>query len=259
MTAPQYILIEHLPSTNTYVKQHIGELPCGAVVYTPDQTAGRGWGTNKWESEPGRNLAFTLVFKPQHLLPSRQWAVSVCAASGIIKGIGEATGCNDLSIKWPNDIYHGDRKLCGILIEHGITAGQLDYCAIGIGINVNQTKFISDAPNPVSLAMILDREVDPHDLLDKVCNAVLSNLCLVDVDDDDRMNLAVRSLDACFKQHLYRPIGTTHRWENAAGLRFDAEVVDITGNGELVLRDSDGHETTYAFKRVKHVINGNNL
>lgn len=160
---PQYFQLAEAPSTNTYAKEHASTLPHGAVVYTYCQTAGRGQQGNSWESEPGKNLAFSLLLHRPEIEPQRQFFISEATAVAIVEVLGQY--CEGLRIKWPNDIYHvdaqhPDSKLAGILIEQALDTEGIAYTVIGVGININQTEFRSNAPNPVSLKQITGQDYD---------------------------------------------------------------------------------------------------
>lgn len=253
----RYVKLDEVPSTNTYVKEHAASLASGTVVYTPCQTAGRGWATNRWESEPGKNLSFTIIFKPRALPAVSQWLVSEAVAIGLISGIKRVTGIDNLKIKWPNDIYAGDRKLAGILIENTITGENLGHCVIGVGLNVNQSVFVSDAPNPVSLCQLLGTELDLDEVLQSVCGEISGLLDTVD-DEANKNNLPLLSMvsNTAYMRHLYRNDSEPHPWEDvAAGRRFDGIVREVTSDGHLVLEDIATRECrTFAFKQVKHLI-----
>ena len=107
------------------------------------QTAGQGQRGNSWEAEPGKNLTFSILYRPAGLPPMAQFAMSEAVALAVVDFLG-VHGL-EAKVKWPNDIYVGDRKICGILIRHSITATCVDYSVIGVGINANQTEFLSDA------------------------------------------------------------------------------------------------------------------
>lgn len=250
--AATFLKLDRLASTNTYVKEHAASLPDCAVVYTPDQTAGRGWGSNRWEAEPGKNLSFTILYRPERLAPARQWLVSVCTALGIVDAVGELIDPRDVSVKWPNDIYVGERKLAGILIENSITGDRLEHTVIGVGLNVNQTRFISDAPNPVSLAQVARHEFDLDSLLTAVVSQILTRLDSAVHDDALALDF-----ERQFASRLFRNDGKPHRWLTVQGTPFTATVAGVNSLGELILRHDDDTEHTYGFKQVKHVINNN--
>ncbi len=147
------LLLEETDSTNTYVSVHADSLDDMTLVAAHSQTAGRGQRGNSWESEPGRNICATLFHRPAGVPARVQFAVSEATALGVADMLAHYG--IEARVKWPNDVYVGDRKICGILIENAVAGCDLLHCRIGIGLNVNQTVFRSDAPNPVSMAMLL--------------------------------------------------------------------------------------------------------
>jgi len=141
-----------------------------------------------------------------------------------------------VSIKWPNDIYWNDRKLCGILIEHQLSGTFIRQSIIGVGLNVNQTVFTSDAPNPVSMCQIVGYELDCQEVLQKI----LERFSLEDIDADRYRTL------------LYRKNGF-YTYCDTEG-QFEAELVTVEDDGHLLLRDRDGRQRRYAFKEVAFLI-----
>ena len=213
------------------------------LVDADSQTAGRGQRGNHWESEAGANLTFTLLCRPAFLPPNRGWAISEVMALAICEAIDKLPLPQPdlLRIKWPNDIYYGDRKLSGTLVECDLQGGRIGACLIGTGINVNQTLFRSEAPNPVSLKQILGVDVEREVLLQHVAQAFqrLYN------------RLREEGPEACHDTYiarLYRREGF-HPYADAEGA-FMAEVADIEPTGHLLLRDSNGQLRRYAFKEV---------
>ena len=140
--------IDETDSTNRWLKDN-GE--GDMVVVASYQTAGKGCGTNSWESERGKNLTFSLLIHPEGMPANRQFHIT------------EAVSVAE--IKWPNDIYVGDQKICGVLIENRLQGSDIKDSIIGIGLNVNQTAFVSDAPNPVSLYQLTKLKTDLDELL----------------------------------------------------------------------------------------------
>ena len=134
------------------------EIGNGVVVVADYQTAGRGCGTNRWESERGKNLLFSVMLHPENVPANRQFQISRAISLAIVDALGEWVG--DLSIKWPNDIYWRNGKLAGILIENSLQGSMIRDSIIGVGLNVNQRAFHSDAPNPVSMYQLTGQETD---------------------------------------------------------------------------------------------------
>ena len=203
------IHIDETDSTNRWIKENgSGDM----VVVADYQTAGRGCGTNKWESERGKNLLFSILIHPVEVPVMRQFHISMAISMAIFDALEQYIG--DVSIKWPNDIYWRNGKLGGILIENRLQGGCIKDCIIGIGLNVNQEQFFSDAPNPVSLKQIHAEDTD-------------------------------------YLAHLYRRKGF-HPYTDKQGA-FMAELVDVEADGHLLLRDDNGTQRRYAFKEVSFV------
>lgn len=139
------------------------------VVVADYQTAGKGQGTNTWESEVGKNLLFSILIHPTMVPVARQFLLSEMGAVAIKSVLEKYT--DGITLKWPNDVYWKDKKLCGTLIQTSIAQHHIKNCIFGIGLNVNQTEFRSGAPNPVSLVQILGYELDCEELLLEIVEA----------------------------------------------------------------------------------------
>jgi len=159
------IHLDSVSSTNSYASKLLKEeKPTeGTIIISDDQSGGKGIGSNAWESEKGKNLTFSLILYPDFLDVSKQFMISKVIALGIQKYLDFKT--RHISIKWPNDIYYNDKKIAGILIENSISGSKINHTIVGIGININQTEFLSDAPNPVSLKQIIGDDFYLHDEL----------------------------------------------------------------------------------------------
>ena len=215
-------------STNRWLREQGGEE--NMLVWTDFQTAGRGCGTNTWESARGQNLLCSLLIHPVEVRPSEQFRISMAISLAIVDALACYT--DGLSIKWPNDIYWHDRKICGILIENRLSGGVIKDCIIGVGLNVNQQQFVSDAPNPVSLRQILGHDVEREDVLRRIVDGFK-----IDEDDGPR-----------YRSLLYRRTGF-HPYKDADG-DFEAELIDVEDDGHLLLKDRAGRKRRYAFKEV---------
>ena len=261
--------IAETDSTNRWLKDYDltgGQPPCEVVV-ADYQTAGRGCGTNTWESERGQNLLFSMlvhptelpldaVASPKRLPANRQFRISMAISVAIVNTLSSylspltsfpsrtrlpvAFHLPPLSIKWPNDIYVGDRKICGILIENQLQGSCIKDSIIGVGLNVNQLRFVSDAPNPVSLANLTGQIFDREQLLQQLLEAFDAEWADLD---------GVRSR---YLPLLYRRTGF-HRFRDAQS-EFCAELVTVEDDGHLLLRNIDGYTHRYAFKEVQFVI-----
>ena len=244
---PRYILVHSTASTNSYLSKMAMMLPGGTVIHTPEQTAGRGQKGNTWESETGKNVIFSMLLKKTMVPIVNQFYISEAVSVAIVEVLSQYIG--GFSIKWPNDIYHDDRKVCGILIEHSIMGASINHSILGVGINVNQMEFKSGAPNPVSLAQLLDRDVDVDDVLHRVCEA-MEKRCAFDAYTND----AFDALHNEYLSLLYRKDGEYHRFVLPEGTEFGAKIVEVEPTGMLVLERENGMQERFAFKEVGFVI-----
>ena len=137
------------------------------------QAAGHGQATNRWESEEGKNLLFSLLLRPTIIPAAEQFIITELVTLAIINVLQDYVR-QQITVKWPNDIYVGDKKLCGILIENALCGPTIDTCIVGIGININQELFKSDAPNPVSLKQLNGRDNDRREILEEMHHNILN-------------------------------------------------------------------------------------
>ena len=226
------MFIEQTNSTNTLLKELIAKGQEPDFIYAGYQTAGRGQTGNSWESEKGKNLICSILLPPNKNLYFLNIAVSVA----ILRLFDEP-----LTIKWPNDIYWKDKKLAGILLENAIIGNEVKYTIAGIGLNVNQTEFVSDAPNPVSLKQISGKEYAIDPLMQDLLEAVHTVL-----------NEPEEAVWSEYKAHLYRREGY---WPFAdQNSTFEAQIEDVLPSGEIVLKDPEGKERIYHFKQIRYVL-----
>ena len=164
------INLQSTDSTNNFLRGYVMDDNDDIVVVKADyQTAGRGQGVNKWESEDGKNLLFSLLVRPHTVPVTSQFILSMTMAVALKETLDSYA--EGFELKWPNDIYWHDSKISGTLIETTVSGKGLGRCIFGVGINVNQQTFTSDAPNPVSLSAITGQEEDITELLNKVVEA----------------------------------------------------------------------------------------
>ena len=157
------IWLESVDSTNSEIRRRIENLDDLTVISARNQTEGRGQNGNKWFSQHGQSLTFSIVLKQIALRAWEQAAISEAVALAIVDTL-DSYGIKAW-IKWPNDIYCGDKKICGILIENSLMGEQIRWSIIGIGLNVNQTNFPTDLPNPTSMKLCTGCEYQIEDIL----------------------------------------------------------------------------------------------
>lgn len=235
---------DSLTSTNNEAGRLAETLAHGDVIVAREQTAGRGQRGNSWESAPGMNLTFSLFLRPEWPAAD-SFLLSMAISVGITEALREILHTDEIKIKWPNDIYWRDKKLVGILIENSFSGSMVSHSIAGIGLNVNQLVFTSDAPNPISMASIAGHEFITADVLRHVCTRILEQVKPENLNDE--------ILLPRYHELLWR-YGGTHFWREASGEVFEAAILQVAPTGHLTLADSDGVRHTYAFKEVFPVL-----
>lgn len=244
LTDKNIIFLDEVESTNNYAKQLVGEkAENGTVVLAHFQTAGRGQVGNYWESERNKNLMFSAIIYPGFLEAGAQFMISKIVSLAIADVLKEETG--DVFVKWPNDVYVGTKKIAGILIENTIKGSSLDSSVIGVGLNLNQEIFVSDAPNPISLKLLTGKRYLQTEMLNRIC--VKLNLFLELLRSGD-----FQQINASYLSSLFR----YNEWSNFRrnGKEFTARILGVGVFGQLQLEDKEGQITEYMFKEVEFVI-----
>ncbi len=237
---------ERLASTNNKLKslKLTDSLDEFTVVLTDDQTAGKGQAGNSWESEPNKNLTFSLLLNPTYIEIQDQFIISKAVALGILQFLKYYSP--DFSIKWPNDIYYKNNKIGGILIENSICQNLISDSIIGIGLNINQTDFMSNAPNPISLKNITGNEFDLETTLHKILESIANCINQIKLGN-------IESLNELYLKNLYRKDGS-YLYKDKEGA-FYASINAINQYGHLELKTTEDEKKCYAFKEVEFVIN----
>lgn len=238
------IRFDEIDSTNSFLHgYHEGDDVETVVAVAEYQTAGRGQGTNHWESERGKNLTMSVRVAPKGVKSTEQYVLSMCMALAVKDALLEYS--EGMTVKWPNDIYWNDKKISGTLIETTLVGSDVKTCIFGTGININQTEFLSDAPNPVSIKQIVGHEVDREELLKKVMRNLEKYLKIVYSGERKKIHDA-------YMNCLYRKEGV-HKYRDNNGT-FEASIERVEDSGHLVLRSTDGRERRYGFKEVAFVL-----
>lgn len=237
------IHIQETDSTNNYLKQLLQEqrFEEGMIVSASFQTAGKGQRGNSWESDKDENLLFSMLLYPHFIKANQQFLISQTITLGIARFLSKYT--NGITIKWPNDIYWLEKKICGILIENFLEEDNIKYAVCGIGININQSTFRSGAPNPVSLKQITGQEYPLDVLLEEVQESILSYYRML-------QNRELSFIAQEYKASLFRREGF-HLF-NDGTTDFCARIKDIEPSGILVLECENGKERRFAFKEIKY-------
>jgi BirA family biotin operon repressor/biotin-[acetyl-CoA-carboxylase] ligase len=238
------IHIESLESTNNYAIRQVvvNEVEEGTVFLAYEQMAGRGQVNNQWESEAGMNLTFSILLRPSFLEIQKQFMLSKIVCLGLVSFLCRSV--DPVKIKWPNDIYVGDRKICGVLIENAVMSGIISHSVVGIGLNINQTIFRLPAPNPVSLKMITGKDYD----LDVAIKELLKEI--------DLYYMKLRSgqfeeLDRAFHDKLYR-LNEWHTYRDEIHI-YSGKIIGVNPIGQLRIQEKDGPVHAYYLKEVEYL------
>ena len=239
------LFFKDLPSTNSHAALLLiqNSLAEGTIIHTNYQSAGKGYAGNKWESEEGKNLLISIVLYPSFVKPSDQFCISMAVSLGICDFIGRFIP--DCSIKWPNDIYINNDKIAGVLIENTIIADHIEYAIAGIGLNINQEKFTSLAPNPVSLRQITSKTYDLPACLGELTK---------DLDIRYKQLIAgnAESVRKEYISKLYR-LNEWSQFKDVNGV-FLGRIVTLGEYGTLMIENQFLEIRGYAFKEVEFIL-----
>ena len=239
------IWLDETDSTSNYLKKLLQDsrLDEYTLVRADFQTAGRGQrDSDTWESQRRKNLLFSTLLYPSNVEIKNQFIISQVVALAVKNTLDGYA--DDISVKWPNDIYWKDKKICGTLIENNLMDGKIARSIIGIGININQQEFLGNAPNPVSLWQIAGKEYDIDLILDSVMERIERYFSGLEGNED--------AIGKEYKLSLYRRKGY-HKYQDKHGT-FDAVIKDISPAGYLILEDRNQVIRKYAFKEVKYIM-----
>ena len=240
-----YHHFSQIDSTNAFLQKQQSECDIrNWVVSADEQTAGKGMGSNSWESEVGKNLTFSLAVNMGFLPAERQFLLSEAVPLGIVEVLDKLLPVEKLSIKWPNDIYYGNRKLAGILINSTIKASMMDISIIGIGLNVNQIQFQNWPTHPVSLKLITGKDFELQPLLEQLAEHIIKKV--------EQLKSNPTTIEQDYLKRLFRYRTWADYEVDGKVLRLFMTGIDPFGRLQLV----DEQQTLYTFdiKEIKFVL-----
>jgi BirA family biotin operon repressor/biotin-[acetyl-CoA-carboxylase] ligase len=241
----KYVHLEQIDSTNAYLQRKQSEADVrNWVVSADEQTAGKGMGSNSWESEVGKNLTFSLVLEVSFLPAERQFLLSEAVALGLIHALDMLLPAEKLHIKWPNDIYFENRKLAGILINSTIKANMMDVSIVGIGLNVNQMQFHNWPTHPISLQQITGKEYDLQSLLEQVAESLYNEVKVL------------KTNPTTIEQNYLKRLFRYRTWADyeVGGKVLRLFMTGIDAFGRLLLVDEANNSYCFDIKEIKFVL-----
>ena len=252
MSKKTFIVLKKTASTNAYLLEMAEDERVGTVVVAHEQTAGKGMGANSWESEPGMNLTFSMGVDMSFMKAADQFLLSQAVPLGLLDVLGPmlkardvATRSEALTVKWPNDLYFGSRKLCGILINSTIHGMDMGVSVIGIGLNVNQMQFQDWPTHPISMRMVLGEEVALEPLMHRLVEAIELRIGQL------RSPQGIEIIKKAYLDGLYR----YHTWADyeVNGKKTRLFITGIDQFGRLETLDESGAKFVYDIKEIKFI------
>jgi BirA family transcriptional regulator, biotin operon repressor / biotin---[acetyl-CoA-carboxylase] ligase len=246
MLKPTILKLSETASTNTFTLELLSnERPEeGLVVVADFQSHGKGLDTNTWESERGKNLTFSLVLYPE-FAADQQFILNKAISLGIYDFLVSELPDQNITIKWPNDIYIGDKKACGILIQNSVIGNKLDYVVAGIGLNVNQKAFTSNAPNPVSMKMLSDIEYNLDKALYTLLQSIFKRYSQVN-------SGATKLIENDYQKALYHVMEWHEYMLN--GMQINAKITGTNAYGQLLLETKTENIIVCDLKEVQFIL-----
>ncbi|MBE9480276.1 MAG: biotin--[acetyl-CoA-carboxylase] ligase [Bacteroidetes bacterium] len=241
------INLDSVDSTNSYAAKMMPEdrLPEGTVIVAKTQHAGKGQDKNYWESAPFSNLTFSVVLYPDFLAVEKQFILNKFVALAVYDFVKSFIKKHKVSIKWPNDIYIDEKKVAGILINNTIQGNVFDYSIIGIGLNINQIKFNSEAPNPVSLINILKEHLNLKNCLDKLCIFLEKRYFQLRSGQEGLIN-------SDYLKSMFR-FQSFHKYKFKDKI-IEAKITNVSEFGKLILETRDSEKIECDIKEVSFIL-----
>jgi BirA family transcriptional regulator, biotin operon repressor / biotin---[acetyl-CoA-carboxylase] ligase len=247
MDVPGMIRLQTVDSTNRYAERllNTARVEEGTVISSLEQTNGEGQGSNTWESEPGRNALFSIILYPGFLPAENLFMMNKMIAAGAAACLDSLLPEAMISIKWPNDIYAGSKKLGGILIRNNLIGNHIESCIAGIGINVNQERFSPALPNPVSMTQLTGRSFDVFEFTEHMADKIMGHY-------DALKNGKTEELNRLYHHYLFG----LNEWR-----KYLVEKMVITGrltgvddSGLFVLETENGQRMSFLHGDIEFIL-----
>ncbi len=237
--------LDHVDSTNNYAFELMkqSELPEGSVIWADEQRAGRGQRGNTWYSSPYSNLTMSVVLKPRFLEAEEYFYLTKVTTLAIVSYL-EDLNLTDVKIKWPNDIYIGEKKVAGLLIENQLKANRINASVLGIGLNLNEMTFPKDLVNATSVK----RETGTHQsvqlVMERLCEEIEGNYL--------RLKSGLQNLDRPFETYLWG----MNKWRTFSlnGHPTELMITGVSSHGRLMVKGRDDKLRKYDFRQLSFML-----
>ncbi len=216
----------------------------GTVITAWSQEQGRGQIGRSWKSEAGKNLTFSIIFYPLFLTARQQFTLNQAIALGVYDYVSQYV--DNVKVKWPNDIYVNDKKICGILIQNVLSGVKIQSSVVGIGLNINQSDFDEDIPNPTSLILEKLTSFDLSKELESLCGKIEIRYLQLRAGNYTR-------LQNDYLQNLYR-FQQEALYQYPEGAVFNGKIVGLSETGKLIIHHNKGEEL-FDVRELNFIIN----
>lgn len=242
----EFYHFQELASTNDYAIDLTSKSKPsdGTVISTYKQVQGKGQAGSKWESEPDKNISMSLILHPKFLEARGQFLLNQAVSLGVLDFVKNYIS-SDAKIKWSNDIYIFDKKVAGILIQNTLISRFIQSSVIGVGININQTVFTSDAPNPTSFKLETGNDYTLDELLEMLCWSVEKRYLQL-------KSGAINEIQKEYLENLYRYMEDA-LYQIPNGEVFSGKIIGIEEFGKLMIESKYGVQH-FDTKQVKFII-----
>lgn len=231
-----FTVLDTVDSTNNYAMKQIHEDLAlhGMAWFAKNQTQGKGQRGKTWLSMPGENILLSITIQPNTALQPHPFCFSALIALTCRDFIAEHI-CEKISIKWPNDLFIGDRKAGGILIENNFRGNEWKWAVIGIGININQINFGPELKNPVSLSRLTQKKYHPIAMAKDLHQKVMNNL-----NETNQFDSIIKK----YNEYLYKKNERIRFM--LRGQLFEETIIEVDQNGRLIT-----DQNTYNFGEIE--------
>jgi BirA family biotin operon repressor/biotin-[acetyl-CoA-carboxylase] ligase len=248
MIGNNHIRLNRVNSTNKYAVEMIAKSKPieGTVISASFQYEGRGQIGRFWESEAEKNITCSTILRPDFLEASDQFQLNIAISLALHDFISHFLDNKDVKIKWPNDIYVGDKKIAGILLQNSLIGKKVNSTIVGTGININQTEFSGDVPNPTSFALELETEQDLEVMFAWLFRFLTKRYLQL-------KNGQIDDLKTEYLDSLYRK-GIWSKFKNQSEEIWEGKILGVDESGRLLIEDKKENLKAFNFREIKHMV-----
>ena len=241
------IKLKEVDSTNIYAREILKKFPEiveGTTIVASFQTSAQGQDGNYWESGKEQNILLSIILHPEFLKPDQLFYLNISVSLALYDFV-ESYNISDIKIKWPNDIYVGNKKIAGVLIHNDLEYSSVRNSIIGIGININQDKFNPDIPNPISLKNIINKESDLNVCLEILLNCIEKRYNIL-------KNMDFEGIYTEYHKTLYLLGQESLFLDNNRGEEFQGIIDGVRSDGRIRIITPQGIRF-FEFREVKYI------